>query len=112
MRGLPINYEVVVEVEGRQQGHHIMFHFPAKSQGKAAEKGSRYGRVMSVRKVDASEFISDIENMKLKQSKPEPRGLYIGGGLYDNTLNLDEILGLRRAKRLDDNKKKDKELDK
>ncbi len=108
MRGLALKYEVIVEVKGREQGHHIMFHFDAKDPDKARAKGEKKGRVVSVCKVDPSVVCRDVEKMKLKQQRREDRGLYIGGGLYDNTLNLDEMLGLRRAQRLEVNKRKDK----
>ncbi len=108
MRHFGAEYEVRIEVLGRQQGHHNMFHFWASSPERAKEKGQKIGRVVGVSKVDALKGLTDIEQMKLKQMPRQDKGLYIGGGLYDNTLNLDELLGLRRAKRLEENKKKDK----
>lgn len=109
MSVVALNYEVTVEVKGRKQGHHIMFHFFAKHPNKAAEKGSKYGRVLSVRKVSSDNVIRDIEQMKIPKP-PKPQGLYIGCGLYEDNIDLDKMLGLRRAKRIDVNKRKDKAL--
>lgn len=109
MRGVALEYEVITEVAGREQGHHIMFHFFAKSPDKAREKGEKKGRVLSVRKVNPDNVIRDIEQMKIVK-QPKPQGLYIGSGLYEDNIDLDKMLGLRRAKRIDLNKRKDKSL--
>lgn len=111
MRGLEITYEVVVETL-RQSGHHNMFHILAKKPETAAQRAGKYGRVVSVRKVNPENVIRDIEQLKIKKPVKQ-KGLYLGSGIYEESLDLDTMLGLRRAKRLDTNKKlKNVDIDK
>lgn len=96
-------FEARVMVNGIPQ----MFHYLAKNQEQAQVKARKKGRVQSVRKVDASEYTVGIETLRLE---PASRGLYLGAGVYEGDINLDEILGLRKKKKNFD--KKDRNRDK
>ena len=93
--------ERIFEVRVLVNGLAKMFHIDANSRGHAGKRGERYGRVLSVRKVDVSEYTRGIEFIKLEQ---EPLGAYLGGGLYDKDIS-DELLGLGKKKNRKENKK-------
>lgn len=59
--------------------------------------------VVGVRKTDRFKILGDITKLSLEQ---QPLGFYIGDGLYDADISLDEILSLRRAKRIQVNRDK------
>lgn len=86
----------VFEVKVRVDGDIRSYHYQAKSHEQAVTKAQKRGRILGVRKVSPSDIIGNIESIKLDQ---KPLGLYIGGGLYENDINLDEILGLRKPSR-------------
>jgi hypothetical protein len=76
-----------------------MFHFRDLRNQEQAEQRARKlakkknGKVLSIRKVNIDEWPSGVELMKLEK---QPKGLYLGGGVYENDIDLDKMLGLRR----------------
>ena len=93
-------FEVKVRVNGKVQ----TLHYPARNQEQAVIKAGGKGKVVGVKKVEREKLFGDIEQLSLEQ---KPLGLYLGDGVYEDTFNFDELLGLRRAKRIE-NRKKDK----
>lgn len=99
-------YEVRVKV-----GQEIRsFHFEKNSQRAAVEAGQKRGRVVSVRKVDRQVLLGNIEKLDLTTDSVRS---YLGGGIYEDDLNIDGVLGLQskenHRKRIE-NKKIDKEV--
>lgn len=84
-----------------------MFHFrDLRNQDQAVQRAQKLakkknGKVLSVRKVNVDEWPSGIELMRLER---QPRGLYLGAGTYENDIDLDKILGLKKESK--NNKKK------
>ena len=109
LRTLSCDFQAQILINGVRK----MFHFEnlknhnqadARAQKLARKKN---GRVLSIRKVsgkkDITEWPSGVEFMKLK---PQPKGLYLGGGMYEEDVDLDKILGLRRDKKDKKNRRK------
>lgn len=71
------------------------YHYEANDGKQAASKAKRHGRIISVRKVDIQALLGRIENIKLDE---EPERYYLGGGVYEDELNLDQVLGLSSTK--------------
>lgn len=61
-----------------------------KTHKQAAQKAKKHGKVISVEKVDNQALLGRIENLDLSEN------YYLGGGIYEDDLNLDEVLGLRK----------------
>jgi len=77
------------------------YHYEASTNKQAASKAKRHGRIISVRKVDIQALLGRIENLKLEE---EPERYYLGGGVYEDDLNIDEVLGLsKKTKRRSNN---------
>ena len=93
-------FEVKVRVNGQVQ----TLHYPARNKDQAVIKAGGKRRVVGVKKVEREKLFGDIEQLTLEQ---KPLGLYLGDGVFENSFNFDELLGLRRAKRIE-NRKKDK----
>lgn len=74
-----------------------------KTHKQAAQKARKHGKVISVRKVDTPALLSRIESLNLDDE-------YLGGGVFESDLKLDEVLGLRKKERSNrlKNKSKDK----
>jgi len=64
-----------------------------RTHAQARKKAKKHGRVISVEKVDTQALLGKIENLKLEQ---EPGKYYLGGDIYEDELNIDELLGLRK----------------
>lgn len=79
-----------------------------KTHKQAAQRARKKGKVISVEKVDAQALLGKIEDLSLEQ---EPERYYLGGGVFEDELNLDEILGLRK-KELRNKRIKNKARDK
>lgn len=83
-----------------------MFHFrDLKNQDQAQMRARKLakkknGKVLSVRKVYIDEWPMGVELMRLER---QPRGLYLGAGMYEADIDLDKILGLKKEPK---NKKK------
>jgi len=75
-----------------------------KTHKQAAQKAKKHGKVISVEKVDTQALLGRIENLDLSEN------YYLGGVVYENELNLDEVLGLsKKTKRSDHIKNKSKD---
>lgn len=83
-----------------------MFHFrDIRNQDQAQMRARKLakkknGKVISIRKVNIDDWPSGVELMRLER---QPRGLYLGAGTYENDIDLDKILGLKKDSK---NKKK------
>jgi len=71
------------------------YHYEANTNRQAAGKAKRHGRIISIRKVDIQALLGKIENIKLDE---EPERYYLGGGIYEDELNIDQIIGLKGSK--------------
>lgn len=95
MSSLGRTFEARLLINGLQK----MFHFNDLRNQRQAElraqklASKKNGRVLSVKKVNVDEWPSGIEFMKLQR---QPRGLYLGAGVYEGDIDLDRILGLRK----------------
>jgi hypothetical protein len=72
-----------------------MFHVEAKNHDQAFEKGKRYGRPVSARKVDRDAIAGygNIEHLKLDQ---EPYG---SKSVFQNAVAMDDLIWMKKAKR-------------
>ena len=73
-----------------------MFHFFGKDIKKIRKRAEKKGRVIGSRKVGIPDYIGSLNCYQIQQ---EPLGLYLGGGLYEKDIDLDEILGLTSKKK-------------
>ncbi len=64
-----------------------------RTHKQAAQKAKKHGKVISVEKVDTHALLGRIENLDLTE---DPMSQYLGGGVFEDDLNLDEVLGLRK----------------
>ncbi len=106
MSGLLETYEVRVNVKRSGTKHfstHIgkeiedelteMFHIVARTPEQARGRARRYGHPVSVRKADGMRMRGDPEIMKLETPK------------YSHALVMDELIWLKRNKRIEAGKK-------
>lgn len=73
-----------------------MFHYFSNDIKKVRKRAEKHGRVLGIRKVGIPDYIGSLNCYQIQQ---EPLGLYLGGGLYEKDINLDEILGLTKKKK-------------
>lgn len=66
-----------------------------KTHKQAAQKARKHGKVISVEKVDTQALLGRIENLDLSED------YYLGKGIYEDDLNIDEVLGLRKKTKRD-----------
>ena len=109
-------YEVRVKVGQLLQS----FHFERRTQKQAVAEASRHGKVVSARKVSPQLLVGNIENLKLEDNGQKPQLLnskeprqYLGGGIFEDQLDIDRMLGLKKSevrKRRDTNMKHKKKL--
>ena len=73
-----------------------------RTHKQAANKAKKHGKIISVEKVDTQALLGRIENLKLDDINNQ----YIGEGVYENDLKIDELLGLSKKtkKRRNDGK--------
>lgn len=64
-----------------------------KTHEQAAHKAQKHGKIISVEKVDTQALLGRIEKLKLDE---EPERYYLGGGVFEDELKLDEALGLSK----------------
>ncbi len=85
-------FEVKVRI-GKVIKKYLYYHDKGvKTHKQAAQKAKKHGRVISVEKVDNQALLGRIENLNLEEG-----GNYdLGGGVFEDDLNLDEVLGLRK----------------
>lgn len=76
----------------KKDGLFYDLHFCVKSKEVAERRGEKHGKVYGVKKVDRDELFREKSNIKLNP----PEGLYLGQGIYENELDLDVMLGLRK----------------
>lgn len=78
-----------------------------KTHRQAARKATKHGKVISVEKVDTQALLGRIENLNLDE---EPIRYYLGGGVYEDELDIDGVLGLsKKTKRSDRIKNKSRD---
>ena len=64
-----------------------------RTHKQAVNRAKKHGKVISVEKVDAEALLGRIENINLSN---EPERFYLGSGVFEDELNLDEVLGLSK----------------
>lgn len=89
------NLEQWFAVTLKKDGIFYDLHFLRRSKELAQKAGERHGKVYGVKKVDRDELFREKYNVKLNP----PQGMYLGQGIYENELDLDVILGLRRQRK-------------
>lgn len=85
------------------------YHYSASNSKQAAQRAKKHGRVVSAKKVDIQALLGKIENLNLSE---EPIRQYLGSGIYEDELNLDEVLGLTKKKKDRSKRLEDKSRDK
>ncbi len=69
-----------------------MYHIEAKTPSQAGARAEKYGRPLSVRKVDIERMSGNIENLLL----PE---VYGANNPYQNAIAMDELIWKKKSKR-------------
>ncbi len=84
-------FEVKVRI-GKVIKKYLYYHDDGvKTHTQAAQKAQKHGRVISVEKVDNHALLGGIENLNLEEGNYD-----LGGGVFEDDLKLDEVLGLRK----------------
>lgn len=100
-------FEAKVRIGGLIKSYLYYYNEGVRTHKQARQKARKHGKVISVEKVDTQALLGRIENLRLDD---EPERFYLGGGVFEDELNLDEALGLskkeNRNKRIK-NKSKD-----
>ncbi len=79
-----------------------MFHIEAKTPSQAGTRARKYGRPISVRKVDVEKMSGNIENLLLPEA-------YGASNPYPNAIAMDEMIWKqknKRAKRIESQERK------
>ncbi len=83
--------EVKVRI-GKIVKAYLYFHDEGvKTHRQAAHKAKKHGKVISVEKVDTYALLGRIEKLNLDEGLERQ---YLGGGVYEDELDLDGVLGL------------------
>lgn len=86
-------FEAKVRIGGLIKSYLYYYSEGVRTHKQARQKARKHGKVISVEKVDTQALLGRIENLKLDD---EPERFYLGGGVFEDELNLDEVLGLSK----------------
>lgn len=88
-------FEAKVKVGKVIKSYLYYYNEGVRTHDQARKKAKKHGRVISVGKVDIPSLLSKIEDINLNE---EPERHYLGGGIYEDELDIDKVLGLTKKK--------------